>query len=168
MLDNPFREEIVPNIQSKPPLAQLEAIFSRPITCYLGEETDPHLSTTSFQAVVESNKVSPQPPFLQANYVVLKKQASQCFILMMNMDWTETLCPKSEESASDVARAENWGVPWEQAGRTHDVPGSLGSSCHPSPATAIPPWEAAGPPPAVSRLMSLQQQQAAAHDPSIA
>ncbi|KAK4806908.1 hypothetical protein QYF61_012629 [Mycteria americana] len=49
MLDNPFGEEKFPNIQSKPPLVQLEAISSRPITCYLGEETDPHLSTTSFQ-----------------------------------------------------------------------------------------------------------------------
>ncbi|KAK4832282.1 hypothetical protein QYF61_021681 [Mycteria americana] len=49
MLDNPFSEEKFPNIQSKPPLVQLEAISSRPITCYLGEETDPHLSTTSFQ-----------------------------------------------------------------------------------------------------------------------
>ncbi|KAK4821205.1 hypothetical protein QYF61_015773 [Mycteria americana] len=50
MLDNPFSEEKFPNIQSKPPLVQLEAISSCPITCYLGEETDPHLSTTSFQA----------------------------------------------------------------------------------------------------------------------
>ncbi|KAK4807092.1 hypothetical protein QYF61_018433 [Mycteria americana] len=66
MLDNPFSEEKFPNIQSKPPLAQLEAISSCPITCYLGEETDPHLSTASFQVVVESDKVSPQPPFLQA------------------------------------------------------------------------------------------------------
>ncbi|KAK4811654.1 hypothetical protein QYF61_022747 [Mycteria americana] len=66
MLDNPFSEVKFPNIQSKPPLAQLEAISSCPITCDLGEETDPHLSTTSFQAVVESDKVSPQPPFLQA------------------------------------------------------------------------------------------------------
>ncbi|KAK4823556.1 LOW QUALITY PROTEIN: hypothetical protein QYF61_003300 [Mycteria americana] len=66
MLDNPFSEVKFPNIQSKPPLAQLEAISSCPITCYLGEETDPHLSTTSFQGVVESDKVSPQPPFLQA------------------------------------------------------------------------------------------------------
>ncbi|KAK4810666.1 hypothetical protein QYF61_007466 [Mycteria americana] len=66
MLDNPFSEEKFPNIQSKPPLAQLEAISSRPITSYLGEETDTHLSTTSFQVVVESNKVSPQPPLLQA------------------------------------------------------------------------------------------------------
>ncbi|KAK4814531.1 hypothetical protein QYF61_022020 [Mycteria americana] len=50
MLGNPFSEVKFPNIQSKPPLAQLEAISSRPITCYLGEETNPHLSTTSFQA----------------------------------------------------------------------------------------------------------------------
>ncbi|KAK4818497.1 hypothetical protein QYF61_014227 [Mycteria americana] len=50
VLDNPLGEEKFPNIQSKPPLAQLEAISSCPITCYLGEETDPHLSTTSFQA----------------------------------------------------------------------------------------------------------------------
>ncbi|KAK4830122.1 hypothetical protein QYF61_008549 [Mycteria americana] len=51
MLDNPLSEEKFPNIQSKPPLAQLEAISSCPITCYLGEETDPHLSTTSFQTL---------------------------------------------------------------------------------------------------------------------
>ncbi|KAK4821930.1 hypothetical protein QYF61_004933 [Mycteria americana] len=50
VLDNPLGEEKFPNIQSKPPLAQLEAISSCPITCYLGEETDPHLATTSFQA----------------------------------------------------------------------------------------------------------------------
>ncbi|KAK4829570.1 hypothetical protein QYF61_005239 [Mycteria americana] len=66
MLDNPFSKVKFPNIQSKPPLVQLEAISSRPIACYLGEETDPHLSTNSFQVVVESDKVSPQPPFLQA------------------------------------------------------------------------------------------------------
>ncbi|KAK4831481.1 hypothetical protein QYF61_017982 [Mycteria americana] len=66
MLDNPFGEVTFPNIQSKPPLVQLEAISSCPIARDLGEETDPHLSTTSFQAVVESDEVSPQPPFLQA------------------------------------------------------------------------------------------------------
>ncbi|KFQ12459.1 Ryanodine receptor 3, partial [Leptosomus discolor] len=58
--------EISPNVQSKPPLLQLEAISSHPITCYLGEETNPHLTTTSFQVLVESDKVSPQPPPLQA------------------------------------------------------------------------------------------------------
>ncbi|KAK4807436.1 hypothetical protein QYF61_001987, partial [Mycteria americana] len=44
MLDNPLGEEKFPNIQSKPPLAQLEAISS----------------------LVESEEVSPQPPSLQA------------------------------------------------------------------------------------------------------
>ncbi|KAK4825498.1 hypothetical protein QYF61_027653 [Mycteria americana] len=66
VLDNPFSEESFPNTQSKPPPAQLDAISSHPITCYLGEETDPHLATTSFQVVVESYKVSPQPLLLQA------------------------------------------------------------------------------------------------------
>jgi len=37
MLDNPFSEEIFPNIQSKPSLVQLEAIFSCPVTCYLDD-----------------------------------------------------------------------------------------------------------------------------------
>ena len=65
MLDNPFAEEIFLNIQSKHPLAQHEAIFCCAITCYLGKETKTHLATTFFQAAVESNKVSPQPPLLQ-------------------------------------------------------------------------------------------------------
>lgn len=36
-----------------------------PVTGCLGEETDPHLATASFQVLVESDKVSLQPPFLQ-------------------------------------------------------------------------------------------------------
>lgn len=50
---HPFSEEIFPNIQSKPPLAQLQAVPSCPIISYPGEETDPHLAMTSFQVVVE-------------------------------------------------------------------------------------------------------------------
>ncbi|KAK4831331.1 LOW QUALITY PROTEIN: hypothetical protein QYF61_016820, partial [Mycteria americana] len=64
MLDNPFSEVKFPNIQSKPPLVQPEAISSRPITCDLGEETDP--TSLHPPAAVESDEVSPQPPFLQA------------------------------------------------------------------------------------------------------
>jgi len=45
VLDNIFSEEIFPYIQSKPPLAQLEAVSSHPVTSYLGEET----VTTSLQ-----------------------------------------------------------------------------------------------------------------------
>ena len=66
MIGNPFGEEVFPNIQSKPPSAQLEAVSSHLVTCYLGKETNTHPITTSFQAVVESDKVSPQPPFLHA------------------------------------------------------------------------------------------------------
>ncbi|KAK4821136.1 LOW QUALITY PROTEIN: hypothetical protein QYF61_013522 [Mycteria americana] len=66
ILDHHFSKEIFPNMQSKHLLMQLEAISSCSITSYLGEETNPHLSTTSFQVLVESDKVSPQPPFLQA------------------------------------------------------------------------------------------------------
>ena len=65
MLDNPFSEDIFPDIQSRPPLMQLEAIASHPITSFLGEETNTHLTTASFQVVVESDKVSPQPPLPQ-------------------------------------------------------------------------------------------------------
>ena len=54
-----FSGEIFPNIQSKSPLVQLEAIASHPITSYLGEETNTCLTTTSCQVVVESNKVTP-------------------------------------------------------------------------------------------------------------
>jgi len=59
MPEHSFSKEILPNTQSKPPLMQLEAIASRPIASYLGEETNTCLTTTSFQIVVESNKVSP-------------------------------------------------------------------------------------------------------------
>jgi len=65
MPDHFFSKEIFPNIQSEPPLMQLEAIASRPITSYLGEGTNSCLTTTSFQVVLESNKVPPQLPLLQ-------------------------------------------------------------------------------------------------------
>ena len=42
-------KEIFPNIQSKPPLMELEAMASRPVTGYLGEETNPRLTTPAFQ-----------------------------------------------------------------------------------------------------------------------
>ncbi|KAK4811398.1 hypothetical protein QYF61_003397 [Mycteria americana] len=54
VLDHPFSEVTFPHIQSKPPLL------------LPGRRDRPHLSTPSFQAVVESDEVSPQPPFLQA------------------------------------------------------------------------------------------------------
>jgi len=64
MPDHSFSKEIYPNIESKSPLTQLEAVASHPIASYLGEETSTHLTTTSFQVVVENNKIPPQPPLL--------------------------------------------------------------------------------------------------------
>lgn len=46
-LNEAFGKEIFSTIQSEPPLAQLEA-FPLPVTVFLGEGADPHLSTASF------------------------------------------------------------------------------------------------------------------------
>ena len=62
--DHPFREVVFPNVQPEPSLAQLEAIPSSPITSHMREEADHLLTTTSLQVVIESNKVSPEPPLL--------------------------------------------------------------------------------------------------------
>ena len=48
-------EEIFPNMQPESPMAQLEAIPSCPITSYMEEEADPHLSTTFLQAAITSS-----------------------------------------------------------------------------------------------------------------
>jgi len=40
MPDRSFRKETFPNIQFAPALMQLEAIASRPVAGYLGEETN--------------------------------------------------------------------------------------------------------------------------------
>jgi len=55
MFYNSFNEEIFPNIQSKYPLVQLEAVSTCPIACNLGEETHSHLATTSFQVVLRES-----------------------------------------------------------------------------------------------------------------
>ena len=55
-----FWEEIFPHIQLEPPGHSLSSYH-----CYLGEETDPYLTTMLLQAAVESDKVSLEPPLLQ-------------------------------------------------------------------------------------------------------
>jgi len=62
MLDNFFSKDIFPNIQSKSSLVQLEAVSPCPVTCDLGENNTTHLAITSFQIVVESDKVLPELP----------------------------------------------------------------------------------------------------------
>ena len=55
-----------PNIQPIFPLVQLKTVSSHSVTGCLGEGTDPSLATTTFQGAVESYKVTPESPFLQA------------------------------------------------------------------------------------------------------
>ena len=57
-----LEKKFFPNIQPEPPLVQLKAITSHPITVNLGEEADSQLTTTSFQGAIENNKVSSEPP----------------------------------------------------------------------------------------------------------
>lgn len=70
-------------------MAQLEGISSHPVACYLGEETNAHLATPSFQVVVESEKVSPEPSFLQT-----KRQLPQLLLIRLVLQALPQLhCP---------------------------------------------------------------------------
>ena len=89
MLNNPFGEEITFLISN----LNLPWCNMRPfplIACYLGEETNPHLATASFQAVVESDKVSPQPPVLQAKQLQFP-QPLLIRLLLLTLHWLR--CP---------------------------------------------------------------------------
>ncbi|KAK4822933.1 hypothetical protein QYF61_023433 [Mycteria americana] len=55
---------IINNYKYKPRRNAANAEYLRKLP-YLGEQTNTHLATNSFQVVVESDKVSPQPPLLQ-------------------------------------------------------------------------------------------------------
>ncbi|KAJ7407087.1 hypothetical protein BTVI_63997 [Pitangus sulphuratus] len=59
-------EKTPPDLQPEPPLVQLETKSSSPVANCLGEEEDPYLTTVNFQEAVESDKVSPESPFVQA------------------------------------------------------------------------------------------------------
>lgn len=60
------QEKTFPNIQPELPLVQLEATPSSSIASYTGEEANPHLVTTSFQAAVQRDEVSHGPLLLQS------------------------------------------------------------------------------------------------------
>lgn len=44
---------------------QLEAISLPLIACFLGQQINPQIATASFWVTVESDNVTPEPPFLQ-------------------------------------------------------------------------------------------------------
>ena len=66
--------KIFSNIQPVSSLAQLETVPSRSVGCCL--ETNPYLTATTFQGVVESDKVTPESPFLE----VEQRQLPQLFL----------------------------------------------------------------------------------------
>ena len=89
-----------PNIQTEPPLVQLEAIPFSPDASYT------HLATASLQAVADSDKVSPEPPLLLTKQsqlpqlllirpVLLTPQQFHCALIL------DKFC------ALDVDRSEN-------------------------------------------------------------
>ena len=55
---------------------QLEAIASHPVASYLGEETNTCLTTTSFQVVVESDKVPLSSLFSRLNSPISLNRSS--------------------------------------------------------------------------------------------
>ena len=59
---------------------QLEAIASCPIASYMGDETNTCVTTTSFQVVLESNRVPPQPSLLQTEQLQLPQPLLTCCI----------------------------------------------------------------------------------------
>ena len=50
------------NVQPESLVAQPEAIPFCPIASYIEREVNPHLAAASFQIIVESDKISPEPP----------------------------------------------------------------------------------------------------------
>ena len=80
--------EKFPNFQPESPLEQLQAILSSPIASYMSEEADPHLTTISFQVVVESVKVSPEPPLLQSK----QSQLLQPLLIRLVLQTSHQLC----------------------------------------------------------------------------
>lgn len=66
--DSPCHKEFFSYSLTKTSLAQPEAILSCPVTFYMGAETNPHLSTTSSQGVVEGDKVPLKEPLFFPQY----------------------------------------------------------------------------------------------------
>ena len=62
---DPPHREVFPNVQPESPLVQLAPIPSSPITSYTGEEADFPITTISFQRIVHSDEVSPEPPLFK-------------------------------------------------------------------------------------------------------
>lgn len=109
MPDNLFREEILPSIQSKPPLVELEGISSFPVTCYVGEETDSYMASPSSQAVVESQG-PPWASFSQLNIPSSLRHCSKDFCSRPFNSYVAVLWIRSSISMIQISRQKCSGL----------------------------------------------------------
>ena len=90
--DHPLGKEVLPDVQSKPPLAQLWTIPTHPVTGYQEESSAPP-SPRPLQDAAESCEVAPQPPLLQ-------NRQKQCPHLLLTghafQPLHQVLCPPLE------------------------------------------------------------------------
>lgn len=91
---------------------QLKTVISHPRISSLREEADPHLTTTSFQAVVESDEVFPEPPLLQAE----QPQFPQPPPLRLLLQCPHQLCCPSPDMLQDLNNREHTyaSIHWSQ------------------------------------------------------
>lgn len=79
------------------------------IPFYLGEEAEPHLATTPCQAVVQTDKVPPEPPFLQDKH---PQHPQQLLTGLALQTLPQLNCPSLDSlqalSVFLVPRAQNW------------------------------------------------------------
>ena len=73
-------------------MVQLKAITSHPATSYWEKRSTPHFAITSLQVAVESNKVPPEPPLLQAKQsqlpqLLLIRPVLQTILVSNGMFW---------------------------------------------------------------------------------
>lgn len=94
------------------PSAQLQTVSSGSITCCLEKETNTPLITTTSQGVVESDKATPESPFLQATTPPssLSHPHRACVPSSSPLfDWILVLFTQTTKSEKDTP-AEGWGI----------------------------------------------------------
>lgn len=74
MLNHPLSKEIFPNIQTRPPLAQLQAMSSCPVLCSLEQSLTLTWLTLSVREVWKERR---SPPFFHSSTKVMDRKAER-------------------------------------------------------------------------------------------
>jgi len=72
----------------------------------MGEEANPHFTTTSLEAVVESDEVSPEPPLLHTKQSQFSQLPPIRLVLCPLISFVALLCTQSRTSVFFVVRAQ--------------------------------------------------------------